>query len=251
MAEVTFPRPLSEFEKLCISFALGKKKEVYSSVLENIFSKQVLGQSRFGDYSIIVGPTTKEADTSFPPSVVFTIAFIAFETYDVSISIHEEDDECFEIDFAPNGVYTDDLLITTPQRERSYWTLSNWKSGDRLFANGKVREIHLPETPYSLAIAKTPQKLWVHNKVDGFNRVIPVTNFYNEVRHLGGYTGGKIISRNEFFEHHEKFEDALLIEALFNYSAYMKKFKLKLDKVELPKKSVSGKPALWSKILGK
>jgi hypothetical protein len=144
----------------------------------------------------------------------------------LQISIHEFFDNKIEVSISNiSGEEIPDSLTVV-----SRWSYSYWKPGAASpFEGDSLREIDIAKTKGALVLALSPKNfsLWLYEAKTGLNRIIPVTNFINEL--LRGNTTvdkSRGINIAYVFENLNKFTDGEFIKALVQYNKQWRKAEL-------------------------
>ena len=167
----------------------------------------------------------------------------------LSISVHELNvDDQIEVQFS--GVFP----IPYSSEINNKWCYSYWKPGNPCPATGEpVNEIKIKNSSHSilfvLAISQKKKVLWLHHASSGFNQLIPVTAFYDELLRAKHIRDGALISRPAtFFGMVNDFTDAEYTKALLEYD---KKASRKFDSSDIVIESEKSKKSLFQKLFAK
>ncbi len=215
-----FPRQLTEQEIDWLNTALPLDKigyKIYRDKIEKLF---VIGYGRWGYGNYILGKPGSLIDLNDSSAPVFAVAEIIFDKLKVYVSIHEELENLIEIDIRKSGDETGGDLMLIEK-----WSYSNWVSGEKAPSdNSDVREINIVKNSIILAIAPRHKKIWLHSKEDGVNRIIPVSNYYNEVMMGMNNRDSKImLNPNRLFNNLEEFSDEDLSRGFLSYNKRWKR----------------------------
>ena len=99
-------------------------------------------------------------------------------------------------------------------------------------------------------LAITPKKkvLWLHHISSGFNQLIPVTAFYDELLRTKHIRDANLISHPAtFFDRINDFSDAEYIQALLEYN---KKASRKFDASDIATETPKKKKSLLQRLFG-
>jgi hypothetical protein len=244
---MNYPRKLTSQEKEILSWLLPENISAYSNYNNFVKSSQIIGEGRWGEGNLILDTKQSPIDLTLgmPPVVAYGECVINDSA--LSISVHEFNiDDQLEVQFS--GVFP------IPEAEvRNKWCYSYWKSGDPCPATGaSVKEIIAKDksekAAYFLAISPQKKVLWLHHNRTGFNQLIPVTAFYDELLRTKHIRDAKLISHPAtFFEKVNDFSDAEYIKALLEYN---KKASRKFDASDIVTKAPKKKKSIFQKLFG-
>ncbi len=227
-SDFRFPRERSTREQEIIDWLLPDDRTGYRAFKERLRPLFVIGEGRWGRHDYVFGAIGQDIDREAGMRPVVAFGRLLADPCDVTVSIHEEDDEGrIEMQIAPVGrEELPDALL-----ERARWTYSTWDPGAPCPASGaRVREVLLPNTGAGalvLAIAPTQHVVWLHNAQLRTNTLVPVSNFYNELMIAERIRDPKIVFDHALlFREPERFTDARLIEAFLAYNARYRKVPL-------------------------
>ncbi len=241
-----YPRQLQFQEKEILLWLLPDNITAYKPYNDFLKSSQVIGEGRWGEGNLLLDKKASSIDLSLGMPPVVAYGECTINESPLSISIHEFNiDDQLEIQFS--GAFP----ISEPQSIRNQWCYSYWKPGDPCPATGgAIREISITNTSHSvvyvLAISPMKKVLWLHHSQTGFNQLIPVTAFYDELLRAKHIRDGALISRPAtFFERINEFTDAEYIVALLEYD---KKATRKFDSSNIVIESEKIKKSLFQKL---
>ncbi|OIP60886.1 MAG: hypothetical protein AUK34_05905 [Ignavibacteria bacterium CG2_30_36_16] len=234
-----FPRELYNSEKEILFYLLPEKKPGYNCYRKKISAMFVIGNGRFGDTNKIIGSAESTIDLSAASTPVFALGTIYEPGKKIDVLIHEEMDGQIEFDISEKK---DASII-----RNSVWSYSQWQPGSKAPGdNADVREIIILNDLYTLAIATSHKKLWLHSSETGVNHIIPVTNFYNYLMLVKNIRETKIVLKPDlFFINQKNYQDNELKSAFILYNKYFKRVKIKEDLTQTvenrkPQKSIFG-----------
>jgi hypothetical protein len=167
----------------------------------------------------------------------------------LTISIHE-----FNIDAQLEVQFSGIFPIPESPGIKNKWCYSYWKPGDPCPAmSAKVKEVNLKntsnQTKYVLAISEAKKVLWLHHNESGFNQLIPITAFYDELLRTKHIRDAKLIAHPvTLFEHVSDFSDNEYIKALLEYN---KKASRKFDASDIAIETAKPKRSIFQKLFAK
>ncbi len=244
-----YPRSLSSQELDLLFRLLPENIPAYKPYHDFIKTSQVIGDGRWGEGNLLIDKIISPIDLTLgmPPVVGYGECLI--NNLPLAISIHDHNiDGQLEVQFS--GVFP---IPDSPQIT-NLWCYSYWKSGDPCPATSqKVREIAIKDTngslKYILAISVAKKVLWLHHESSGFNQLLPLTNFYDELLRTKHIRDAKLISHPaSFFEMVDDFTDTEYIKALLEYD---KKAHRKFDTTGIIIETVKPKKSIFQKLFGK
>jgi hypothetical protein len=220
-----FPRKLFQNEKDFLRWMLPKEISVYDSYRKKLDEYFVLSEGRRGKGNLVIGKKENDvADISSPLVDVFAYGVIETSIGNIACTIREEIAE--QIDIEIMNLNRDEVLSEFEEARR--WTYSMWKANDVCPQCLKSpRAISFNEQTNKrilLAICVHDKRLWIYDEQTQHKKLIPVTNFYNELMFLKNIRDGKIAfdSKRLFTELHS-FSDEDLLQAFFRYNKIHKK----------------------------
>jgi len=233
-----YPRELSAQEHAWIEWLIPVEREGYRIFSEQIKSYLVLGEGRWGVNDFVLGKIGQSIDMTEGMHPTFAFGAILGEQCDVNISIHETND-IGQIEFVVSPIRAEKIPYDLKEIRR--WTYSYWKPGDPCPAtNTRVREVKLATVgPFSftLAISAAQHALWLHDPGYGTNRLIPVTNFYNELMSVKEIRDPKIALDHKYlFNYLQLFSDDEFFRAFKRYNVMYKKVNIALFDDDIKKK---------------
>ena len=217
-----FPRELTTQEKYLLFSVLPEAKPGYKFYREKINELLVTGYGRFKNNNYILGKKGSVPDLSFSSTPVFAAGTIKIPGDEIDILINEEIDDEIEFDITLKN--TSQIPDKIEEQER--WSYSEWNPGDKApHDNSEVRETVISPGEYILVFAPAHKKLWLHEGRSGVNRLIPLTNYYNELMRFRRIKDPKqALNPRLMFEKLEEFSDYELVNAFVLYNKYMRRF---------------------------
>ena len=225
----SFPRPLSAREQEWIDWILPVDRPGYRTARECIAAMTVIGEGRRGKGEFILGPAGSTVDISAPLAPVLAYGAIETNVGTISISLREKLDEQISVEIVSHR--GDEIPEKFEESRR--WTYSTWNPGDACPQCGNaLREVPMhsvKENPerFDLAICTHDRRIWVYEAATSVNRLIPVTNYYNELMLHKNIRDPKIALDNKrFFLDLQKYSDADLTYAFLTYNKLRSKVQL-------------------------
>ena len=216
-----YPRPLTSREREWIEWILPPNRPGYNDYLGHIKSLQVIGQGRRGKGEVILARGAMEITFDEPLPPVFAYGAIETNFGTISITLREivHDQVSMEI--------VSHRLEEVPREfeESRRWTYSTWSPGDPCpQCQQRVREVSMHASTaghehFILAICPTDKRLWVYDASSKVNRLIPVTNFYNELMLHKNLRDPKVaLDANRLFTELPGYFDSDLAYSFFTYN---------------------------------
>jgi hypothetical protein len=242
-----YPRRLTGQETGWLFYLLPEEIPAYAEYRTKLSSMLVIGEGRFGEGNLVLGYEGDKPDLSYSSLPVFACGQIIYKECRLQISVHEFFDN--KIEASISNISGD--KIPAGLTEVSRWSYSYWKPGAASpFEGDRLREIDIAKTKGALVLALSIKNysVWLYEAKTGLNRIIPVTNFINEL--LRGNTTvdkTKGINISFVFENLNNFSDDEFIKAMVQYNKQWRK-------VELPDSdaAIGGeKKGLFKKIFSK
>ena len=178
-----YPRRLSLREREWIGWVLPSGRKGYREFRERLTLLLVIGEGRRGRGEIILGRNGETPDFSNPLPPVFAYGMIESDAGGISITLREMADDQVSVEIV--SLRGDDIPAQFGEHRR--WTYSTWNPGDVCpQCQMECRQIQMRGGAdvlplFTLAICSTDRRLWVHDGLTEVIRLIPVTNFYNEL----------------------------------------------------------------------
>lgn len=216
-----FPRPLSGREREWIEWVLPKGRPEYERHLDRVNSMVVIGEGRRGKGEIILGRSGTSPDFSAPLAPVLAYGAIETNQGTISLTLREMFDDQISIEIVSHRAEE----IPANFEEVRRWTYSTWTPGEKCPQCLKaVREIPMHTVDVShellvLAICPTDRRLWVYDSTLKVNRLIPVTNYYNELMLHKNIRDPQIaLDSQRLFTHLSEYSDSDLTYAFLTYN---------------------------------
>jgi hypothetical protein len=216
-----YPRPLTSRERAWIEWILPSDREGYLDFREKLTLLEVIGEGRRGKGEIVLGRTGQEPDFTYPLPPVFAYGMIETDSGGISITIRQILDDQVSIEIASHR--SDEIPGQYVEQRR--WTYSTWERGQSCpQCRESCREVSMrmegsEVVTFVLAICSRDRRLWVHDGSSRVNRLIPVTNYYNELILHKGIRDPKIaLDSKNLFKCLPDFTDADLIFAFQSYN---------------------------------
>ncbi len=180
MAELT---TLTQREREWIEWILPPERSGYKAYRDLLSDMVVIGEGRRGKGEMIMGRPGSVVDLSMPLPPVFAYGAIETNFGTITITLREllEDQLSLEI------VNQKSEEVPAEFEEARRWTYSTWSPGSPCPQCGKeVREVHIRTANetyarHVLAICPRDRRLWMFEETNRVNRLVPVTNYYNEL----------------------------------------------------------------------
>lgn len=246
---MSYPRPVSPEEKKLLLWLLPEDKIAYQSYCDFVTISEVMGEGRWGEGNLILDKKRSSIDLALGMPPVVAYGECDMNGVKHSISVHDFNiDDQLEVQFS--GIFP----IPESAAIENNWCYSYWKPGDVCPATGKpVKEIVLRDKTgsalYVLSISPAKKVLWLHHANSGFNQLLPLTSFYDELLRTKHIRDAKLISRPAtFFERINDFSDSEYIKALFEYD---KKASRKFDTTGISFETETKKKSIFKKLFGK
>jgi hypothetical protein len=217
------PRPVTDVEADWLRFLLPEDRPGYRDLRSRLEGLVVLGEGRWGEGDLVLGRPGQEIDLEAGMEPVAAFGQILGDGEEVvTLTLHQPDDEG-RIEFQIGGVESGAALSGV--RERSRWSYSYWSPGAPCPATGgRVREIELIPGELALAISPAARSLWLFDRIALTNRLLPVTNFYNElVMSLGIRDPRLALDHTRLFTENGSFTDGDLRNAFIRYNSTFRK----------------------------
>ncbi len=214
-----YPRSLSAREKEWLAWILPPDREGYRVYRDLVAAMHVIGEGRRGEGEIILGMAGAQPDFSAPLPSVFAYGAIETNFGTISVTFREP----FENQISVEIVNHRSEKIPDEFEESRRWTYSYWNPGDACPQCQKnVREVsmHASENErFVLAVCVNDKRLWVYDEASRVNRLVPVTNFYNELMLHKNIRDPKIaLDHKRLFTELTSYSDADLTYAFFTYN---------------------------------
>jgi len=216
-----YPRPLTKREREWIYWILPLQHPGYAAVRRLIERMVVLGEGRRGKGELILGYEDDTIDLSAPLAPVFAYGVVETDFGLISVTLRDIENDQLSVEIVSQRAEE----IPDVFEESRRWTYSTWVPGQSCPQCGSaLREVRMHMSGASgrvlvLAVCRKDLRLWVCDSEDGVNRLIPVTNFYNELMlHKGIRDPAVALDAKRFFHEMEKYSDADLAYAFQTYN---------------------------------
>lgn len=213
------PRPVTSVEADWLGFLLPDDRPGYSRLRAVVAPLVVLGEGRWGEGDLVLGRDGQSIDLDAGMEPVAAFGGIRYDHGDmITLTLHQPDDEG-RVEFQIGGE------ISAGGNEISRWSYSYWSPGDPCPSTGaEVREVELVAGDLLLAISPAARSLWLFDSVTMTNRLLPITNFYNElVMSLGIRDPRLALDHSRLFVERASFSDSDLRAAFIRYNAAFRK----------------------------
>lgn len=244
----TLPRKLLDYELELFFQILPGNISAYSEYRKLINKFYLIGTSRFGEGNYILAEKNDQVDLTAPASAIYATGIVKTDKASYDISIHELFENQIEIDF----VSSENSVLTHEEKIQSSKCFSTWKPGfTSPITNEKVREVHLLKNEIIIVISSSDKKIWVYEKSRGFNSVIPITTFYNEIMRVKGERNPEIVLNQKLiFENPNDFTDEDIAQGFLLYNKFMKKINIDYS-IFTSANKVKKKQSFLDKLFGK
>ena len=214
-----FPRKLMETEWELLEWLLPSEINAYAEYRKNFSEYVILAEGRRGKGHLVMGMVDTIPDNQSPLSYVFALGIIATNFGSISITVHEKQDE--QIDVEIFNLSREEIPIAFEEFRR--WSYSRWNCNSPCPQCEKIPRIVPMISSFGenffLAICARDKKMWIHNSTTSVNRIIPVTNFYNELMRVKNIRAAKIAMQSQrLFSELHQYSDADLTHAFFAYN---------------------------------
>jgi len=227
-SEGSFPRTPSRREIEWLDFLLPAERPGYRPLRERLRTSMVIGEGRWGAGDLVFGMPEDEIDLTEGMQPVVSYGEVNGCTSDdrrfiITLSLHQPNEEgLVEFQIGAEG----EKGVPDEFRETSRWSYSYWSPGAPCPATGaSVREVPLnPQEDMLLVISPVKRVIWIHDRHDMTNTLIPVTNFYNELMLLKGIRDPDIaLDHKRLFTELGDFTSAELRGAFVRYNLAFRK----------------------------
>jgi hypothetical protein len=246
---MAYPRPLTAPEKNILLWLLPENLSAYKPYNMFMQSSDVLGEGRWGEGDLILDKKISAIDRTLGMPAVIAFGECEINNVPLSISVHDFNiDDQLEVQFS--GIFP----VPESPEIKNKWCYSYWKPGDPCPATGStVKEIALYDSThtarYFLAISPAKKVLWLHHTNSGFNQLIPLTSFYDELLRTKHIRDANLIAHPAtFFERINDFSDSEYTKALLEYN---KKASRKFEASDIVIETTMPKKGLFHRLFGK
>ncbi|MBI1803055.1 MAG: hypothetical protein HY033_09145 [Ignavibacteriae bacterium] len=214
-----YPRLLSPREREWIEWILPADRPGYKRYRELLDSMEVIGEGRRGQGEIILGEKGARVDLESPLPAVFAYGAIETNFGILSITVREILDAQISIEIVSHRAD----FIPEEFEESRRWTYSTWSIGEPCPQCMKpVREVFMHTSTgdrLMLAICPIDKRMWVYDAASMVNRLIPATNYYNELMLHRNIRDPKIaLDSKRLFADLAKYTDEELTYAFLTYN---------------------------------
>jgi len=232
-------RKLTDREKFLIEAILPLNRKGYRDYRNLINKLFVVWEEIHKESESLLLSENQEKQLDFVPPI-FAIGIVLFDKIEYYVLIHEFFEEAILIELQK-------LNTSAESFNKVKWTLSDWLPGK---SNSTVREIHLIKNKLVIAIDAKKKKIWCYEEKSGINRIIPVTNFYNEIMRVKKVKDTAItLNANRLFTNLSDFTDEEIGQGFLLYNKYLKK--VEIDYSLFNKNKKKGKNFIFNTILRK
>jgi hypothetical protein len=213
-----FPRDLTSREAELLYWLLPTEIEAYRPFKVFIDGSIVIGEGRWGEGDLMLAKIESEIDRTLGMSPVIAYGEALVAGSPLTISIHEPNiDDQLEVQFSGTFPLDENSSI------ENKWCYSYWKPGEACPATGTpLKEIELKNAAgqilFTFAVSKAKRSLWLHHHRSGFNQLIALTGFYDELLRTKNIRDPNLVTRpSTFFDKMEEFTDTEYRQALIDY----------------------------------
>lgn len=217
-----YPRPLTRREREWLAWVLPADRPGYRELAGAIGEMVVIGEGRRGRGEIILGRSGAEVDFSAPLAPVFAYGMLETDFGPISITVREPADGQVSVEMVSHR--RDELPDEFEESRR--WTYSEWDPGRPCpQCGGRLREVPMHGTEGAvrhlvLALCAADRRLWVHDAAARVNRLIPTTQYYNELMlHKNIRDPQRALDAKRLFAELSSYTDADLARAFATYNA--------------------------------
>jgi hypothetical protein len=221
-----YPRPLRSKELDLLETVLPVERPGYRALRVRLESMTVLGEGRRGEGDLILGIPGDLPDLDSPLAPVIAYGMVETTRDEFTISVREEAGNQFNVEIVSAG----GRGIPDHYEEKRRWTYSRWSPGEVSPATGAtVREVFIG-AGVTLAFAQAEKRIWIHEGSGGIVRLIPITNYYNELMIRRGIRDPRIaLVPPLLWKDLKSFSDEDLLRAFVAYNALRRHVPLHLD----------------------
>lgn len=232
---MSYPRPLRPKERDLLETVLPEYRPGYRRYRELLAAWSVIGEGRRGEGDLILGREGDLPDVTSPLSPVVAYGIVETTHDRFTVTVREETAGQLDVEI----VSLHGQPIPDHFEEKRRWTYSTWRPGENSPATGlPVRQVSV-DRERTLVIAPQEKRLWIHDKGNGMNLPIPITNFHNELMLQKRIRDPKIALRSDrFFEDHALYPDADLRTAFVAYNAVRHRVTLEEPPASVPQQGL-------------
>ena len=238
------PRPVTPVEADWLDFLLPADRPGYAMLRKIVTPLGVLGEGRWGEGDLVLGSDGQTIDMEAGMEPVAAFGQIHYDHGAVmTLTLHQPDDEG-RVEFQIGG------NVAAGEREISRWSYSYWSPGDSCpSTGGSMREILLGSGDIVLCISNAARSLWLFDATTMMNRLLPITNFYNELVISLGIRDPKIaLDHSRLFTESGSFGDDDLRTAFQRYNTAFRK--IDPDRLSTPVDHAAGPKSLRERLSG-
>lgn len=219
MSASGFPRVLAARERAWLEWILPLDRPGYAVFRAGLDGFQAIGQGRRGEGELVLAAPGATLDLAPPLGAVFSYGAIETNFGTISVTIREPVDGQASLEIVSHRAER----IPDEFEEARRWTYARWDPGAPCPQCGAApREVAMRDGAGErlvLAVCAADRRLWVHEGTTLVNRLIPVTNFYNEIMLHQGIRDPKIaLESRRLFTDLGAFSDADLTRAFGTYN---------------------------------
>ena len=221
-----YPRPLRPKELDLLETVLPVDRPAYRAVRDRLQSMMVLGEGRRGEGDLILGVPGDVPDRQSPlgPVIAYGMVETTHDAY--SVSVREEASAQINVEIVSGS----GREIPDHYEEKRRWTYSWWSPGSASPSTGApVREVAI-DPGVTLAFAPAEKRIWMHERSSGVVRLIPITNYYNELMIRRGIRDPRIaLHPSLLWENLHAYPDGDLVQAFVAYNAIRTRIPLHVE----------------------
>lgn len=217
----TYPRRLTERERNWIEWILPAERPGYAEYRSLAQTMVVIGPGRRGEGEFLLGKEGTIPDVTAPLPPVFAYGSIETDAGTISITLREVFDGQISVEIVSHRGET----VPQSYTEQRRWTYSMWRPGDACPQCGRqLRTVPMHSTGMGhdhlvLALCAADKRMWVYDSRTQVNRLIPVTNFYNELMLHKNIRDAKIaLDHKRLFTEIHSYSDEELAYAFLTYN---------------------------------
>jgi hypothetical protein len=234
-----YPRPLSARERAWLEWILPAGRPGYDAFRRALDGCVVIGEGRRGEGEIVLGPPGAVPDLDPPLGAVYSYGAIETNVGTISVTVREPVDGQASLEIVSHRAER----VPDEFEESRRWTYALWNPGEPCpQCAGPLREVPMRSATDGrlvLAVCAADWRLWVHDAAALVNRLIPVTNFYNEIMlHKNIRDPKTALDSRRLFADLGTFSDADLSRAFQTYNAL--KTKVHVDGAVHPEAAPQG-----------
>ena len=235
-------RKLDPAELNVLLAILPADKPAYNKYRKRLEEFFVIGYGRFGSHNLVLGKPGDEPDFTLPSSPVFAFGEAESGNIRIDVTIHEEEEEKIEVEIVKTP-FDAELPSITPDRVNS---LSFFGPVDPDPAFEPLRTVELIKDGFYLSFLIHLKKILLTDISSGYNALVPVSNFYNELMFVKNIRDPKIALKPQlFFNDVEHYTDSDFKEAFIRYNKIFRRAEIEFN---LSVTSPSTKEGFLSKI---